>query len=120
MIVNPAKRIFSAISLGVFCREAPSTNLIMRSRKVSPGFDVMRTLISSESTRVPPVTAERSPPHSRRQHLQNAVSNSALPLLSHPLASDGPASRLVPSAASLLEPFHGPRPSLPQSSRTAP
>jgi hypothetical protein len=37
----------------------------MRSRKVSPGFDVMRTLISSLNTRVPPVTADRSPPASR-------------------------------------------------------
>ena len=64
MIVKPARRIFSAISLGVFCREAPSTSLIMRSRKVSPGFEVMHTLISSERTRVPPVTAERSPPDS--------------------------------------------------------
>ena len=37
----------------------------MRSRNVSPGFDVILTIISSESTRVPPVTAERSPPDSR-------------------------------------------------------
>ena len=37
----------------------------MRSRNVSPGSDVMRTLIQSERTRVPPVTAERSPPDSR-------------------------------------------------------
>jgi hypothetical protein len=37
----------------------------MRSRKVSPGFEVIFTLIWSESTRVPPVTAERSPPASR-------------------------------------------------------
>ena len=37
----------------------------MRSRKVSPGFDVMRTTIMSDSTRVPPVTAERSLPDSR-------------------------------------------------------
>ena len=65
MIVRPASKILSAISLGVFCRSAPSTSLIMRSRNVSPGFDVIRTLISSESTRVPPVTAERSPPDSR-------------------------------------------------------
>ncbi len=65
IIVSPARRILSAISFGVFCREAPSTRLIMRSRKVSPGFDVMRTRISSERTRVPPVTAERSPPDSR-------------------------------------------------------
>ena len=37
----------------------------MRSTKVSPGFEVMRTTIRSESTRVPPVTAQRSPPDSR-------------------------------------------------------
>ena len=37
----------------------------MRSRNVSPGFAVMRTTIVSESTRVPPVTALRSPPASR-------------------------------------------------------
>ena len=65
MIVRPASRIVSAISFGVFCRSAPSTRAIMRSRNVSPGFDVIRTTISSDSTRVPPVTAERSPPLSR-------------------------------------------------------
>ncbi len=37
----------------------------MRSRKVEPWAAVIRTLIQSESTRVPPVTAERSPPLSR-------------------------------------------------------
>ena len=37
----------------------------MRSRNVSPGLAVMRTTITSLSTRVPPVTAERSPPASR-------------------------------------------------------
>src|SRR5277367_3935173 len=37
----------------------------MRSKKPSPGLHVMRILISSESTRVPPVTALRSPPASR-------------------------------------------------------
>ena len=37
----------------------------MRSRKVEPCAAVMRTLIRSDSTRVPPVTAERSPPLSR-------------------------------------------------------
>ena len=37
----------------------------MRSMNVSPGRAVMRTTISSDSTRVPPVTAERSPPLSR-------------------------------------------------------
>ena len=37
----------------------------MRSRKVEPGAAVIRTLIQSEMTSVPPVTAERSPPLSR-------------------------------------------------------
>src|SRR5271166_3160354 len=65
MMVKPASKMLSAISLGVFCRSAPSTKAIIRSRKVSPGFEVIRTLITSESTRVPPVTADRSPPDSR-------------------------------------------------------
>ena len=61
----PASRMLSAISFGVFCRCAPSTSAIMRSRKVEPCAAVMRTLIQSEITCVPPVTAERSPPLSR-------------------------------------------------------
>jgi hypothetical protein len=54
--------MLSAISFGVFCRAAPSTSAIMRSRNVSPGFAAMRTMIQSDSTRVPPVTELRSPP----------------------------------------------------------
>ncbi len=65
MIVRPARRIDNAISFGVFCRLAPSTRAIILSRNVSPGRAVMRTTIRSESTLVPPVTAERSPPDSR-------------------------------------------------------
>ena len=65
MSVNLASRIESAISFGVRWRLAPSTSAIMRSRKVSPGLTVMRTTSQSESTRVPPVTDERSPPDSR-------------------------------------------------------
>src|SRR5580692_5061014 len=65
MMVRPASRMLRAISLGVFWRDAPSTSAIMRSRKVSPGFAVILHWIWSESTRVPPVTAERSPPASR-------------------------------------------------------
>ena len=61
-MVVPASRIVSAISLGVFCRFAPSTSAIIRSMKVSPGLEVIRTTMRSESTRVPPVTALRSPP----------------------------------------------------------
>ena len=38
MIVSPASRMLSAISFGVFCRSAPSTSAIMRSRNVSPGI----------------------------------------------------------------------------------
>src|SRR6267154_4646410 len=37
----------------------------MRSRNVSPGLEVILTLIWSDKTRVPPVTADRSPPPSR-------------------------------------------------------
>ena len=65
MIVRPTSRMLSAISFGVFWRSAPSTSLIMRSRKVDPAAAVMRTRIQSDSTCVPPVTAERSPPDSR-------------------------------------------------------
>src|SRR5271154_4685249 len=64
-IVSAASRIVSASSFGVFWRLAPSTSEIMRSKKPSPGLHVMRILSSSESTRVPPVTALRSPPASR-------------------------------------------------------
>ena len=65
MSVSPASRMLRAISFGVFWRLAPSTSAIIRSRKLSPGRVVMRTTMRSESTRVPPVTAERSPPDSR-------------------------------------------------------
>jgi hypothetical protein len=65
MIVRAARRMSRAISLGVFCRLAPSTIAIIRSRKVSPGWVVIRTISQSESTRVPPVTLERSPRLSR-------------------------------------------------------
>ena len=64
-MVSPTSRMCSAISLGVFWRAAPSTSEIMRSRNDSPGSLTIRTTIRSESTLVPPVTAERSPPLSR-------------------------------------------------------
>ena len=57
--------MFSAISFGVFCRCAPSTSAIIRSMNVSPGLEVICTTIRSDSTLVPPVTADRSPPDSR-------------------------------------------------------
>ena len=80
--------MLSAISFGVFCRSAPSTSAIIRSRNVSPGFEVMRTTIWSESTRVPPVTAERSPPDSRMTGADSPViadsSTEAMPSMISP------------------------------------
>ena len=58
MIVSAASRMFSAISFGVFCRLAPSTSAIIRSMKLSPGFCVILTTMRSDSTVVPPVTAD--------------------------------------------------------------
>ena len=82
--------MLSAISFGVFCREAPSTSAIIRSRKVSPGCCVTRTTIWSESTRVPPVTAERSPPDSRITGADSPViadsSTLAIPSITSPSA----------------------------------
>jgi hypothetical protein len=64
-MVRPASRIDSAISFGVLRREAPSTSAIMRSMNDCPGSCVISTTMRSDSTRVPPVTALRSPPDSR-------------------------------------------------------
>ena len=78
----------SAISFGVFWRAAPSTSEIILSRKVSPGFAVMRTTIRSESTFVPPVTADRSPPLSRMTGADSPVmadsSTDATPSITSP------------------------------------
>ena len=41
---GPTSRMSSAISFGVFCRSAPSTMAIMRSRKVAPGCAVIAHL----------------------------------------------------------------------------
>ena len=49
-MVSTANRIVRAISLGVFCRLAPSTRLIMRSKKVWPRSAVIRTTIRSDRT----------------------------------------------------------------------
>ena len=109
IIVSPQSRMFSAISLGVFWRDAPSTILIMRSRNVSPGFEVMRTLISSESTRVPPVTAERSPPDSRITGADSPVmadsSTEATPSMTSPSPGiNCPAVTTTTSPARSLDP----------------
>ena len=60
----------------------------MRSRKVSPGSEVIRTMIWSESTLVPPVTALRSPPLSRITGADSPVmadsSTEAMPSITSP------------------------------------
>src|SRR5882757_5561564 len=121
MMVRPASRMVSAISFGVFCRSAPSTSLIMRSMKVDPCAAVMRTRIQSDSTWVPPVTAERSPPDSRITGADSPVIAASLteatPSITSP--SDGmlspastrtisPTLRLVPdtSRKALSEPVN--------------
>ncbi len=48
--VMPASRMLSAISLGVFCRSAPSTSEIIRSMKVEPAAAVIRTRMTSDKT----------------------------------------------------------------------
>ena len=105
MIVRPARRMLSAISLGVFCRDEPSTRAIIRSMNVSPGRAVMRTTISSDSTRVPPVTAERSPPDSRITGADSPViadsSTLAMPSITSPsLGIISPATTTTSSSRS--------------------
>ena len=60
----------------------------MWSRNVCPGSEEMRTLISSDSTLVPPVTALRSPPLSRMTGADSPViadsSTEAMPSMTSP------------------------------------
>jgi hypothetical protein len=92
----------SAISFGVFWRFAPSTIAIMRSRKVLPGSEVMRMTMRSLMTRVPPVTALRSPPLSRMTGADSPVmaasSTLAMPSMTSPSAGiTSPASQTTRS-----------------------
>ena len=64
MIVKLTNKVFSAISFGVFCLEAPSTKEIILSRKDFPGSEVILIFNQSLTTVVPPVTEEKSPPAS--------------------------------------------------------
>ena len=86
--MNADSTSVSAISFGVRCRMAPSTSAIMRSRNDSPAWAVMRTTIRSESTMVPPVTPERSPPASRMTGADSPViadsSTDAIPSMTSP------------------------------------
>ena len=88
--VSATSRMVSAISFGVFWRLAFSTMAIMRSTKVSPGLTVTRITTQSERTRVPPVTAEKSPPDSRITGADSPVmalsSTEATPSMTSPSA----------------------------------
>ncbi len=80
----------------------------MRSRNVSPGLAVMRTVIWSESTLVPPVTALRSPPDSRITGALSPVitdsSTVAMPSITSPsLGIRSPASTSTVSPERSLE-----------------
>ena len=112
--VSPASRMLSAISLGVLRRSAPSTSVIMRSRNDCPGSWVISTTILSDSTRVPPVTALRSPPDSRITGADSPViadsSTDAIPSITVPSpgisspASTTTTSPLASSDAGLVVP----------------
>ena len=114
--VRPTSRMPRAISFGVLRRSAPSTRPIMRSRNDCPGSCVISTTIRSDRTRVPPVTAERSPPASRMTGADSPVmadsSTDAMPSTTVPSPGmtspasttttsprrSSPAGRSVPSA----------------------
>ena len=87
-MVRPARRMERAISFGVLRRAAPSTSAIMRSRNERPGSWVISTTMRSLSTRVPPVTALRSPPDSRMTGADSPVmadsSTEAMPSITVP------------------------------------
>ena len=103
MMVIPASRMLSAISFGVFCRSAPSTRAIIRSRKVEPAAAVILTLIRSEITWVPPVTAERSPPLSRITGADSPVMAASLTLATPSMTSPSPGIR-SPASTSTTSP----------------
>ena len=102
--VRPARRTARATSLGVLRRFAPSTMAIMRSRKVPPGWEVTTTLIQSETTVVPPVTAERSPPASRMTGADSPVMAASLTeatpsMISPSAGTTSPASTRITAPA---------------------
>ena len=87
---NATRKIWSASSLGVFLREAPSTMAIILSMKPSPGLLLISTTIQSDMTVVPPVTALLSPPLSRITGADSPVialsSTEAAPSITSPSA----------------------------------
>src|SRR5664279_3378405 len=89
-MVRLASRMFRAISLGVFCRTEPSTRAIIRSTKVWPGSVVILMTTRSESTMVPPVTEDRSPPDSRTTGADSPVIADSLTLATPSTMSPSP------------------------------
>ena len=94
--------MLSAISFGVLRRSAPSTSAIMRSRNDRPGSCVTSITSRSESSFVPPVTAERSPPDSRITGADSPViadsSTEPTPSITSPSAGiTSPASTITTS-----------------------
>ena len=89
--VRLTRTMLSAISFGVSWRRAPSIIEIMRSRKELPSSAVTRMTIRSLVTRVPPVTALRSPPLSRMTGADSPVivdsSTVAMPSTTSPSAA---------------------------------
>ncbi len=103
-MVSATSRIVSAISFGVLRRLAPSTMAIMRSRKVSPGLTLHCTTSQSDSTRVPPVTEEKSPPDSRITGADSPVM--ALSSTEAPPSSTSPSHGMVsPASTSTISPL---------------
>ena len=89
-MVRLASRMFSAISFGVFCRTEPSTRAIIRSTNVWPGSVVILMTTRSESTMVPPVTEDRSPPDSRTTGADSPVIADSLTLATPSTMSPSP------------------------------
>ena len=103
-MVRPARRMFSAISFGVLRRSAPSTSAIMRSRNDLPGSCVTWITSRSESSFVPPVTAERSPPDSRITGADSPVmaDSSTEPT---PSTISPSAGMTIPASTTTMSPF---------------
>ena len=96
--------MLSAISFGVLRRSAPSTSAIIRSRNDFPGSCVTSITSRSESSFVPPVTAERSPPDSRTTGADSPViadsSTEPTPSMISPSAG-----MIMPASTTTTSPF---------------
>ena len=103
MRVRPDSTIDSANSFGVFWRSAPSTSAIIRSMKVEPGAAVIFTLMKSDSTVVPPVTADRSPPASRMTGADSPVIANSLTEATPSTMSPSPGM-IAPASTSTTSP----------------